>query len=125
VVHDPKALRALLRADMHLIVKALAERDYEEASRCLAHSEDDVWTPERLEQSLTGFYAEHERIVFDHAARFADKTSIEEIAPRLFRVRQTLVDPTGDNAWYVAGEVDMRAQLKADAPLVRVTEIAG
>jgi hypothetical protein len=126
VVHDPKALRALLRADLHLIVKALAERDYEEASRCVAQGPgDDPWTPERLEHALQPYYAQHERIVFDHTARLADKTFLEELSPRVFRVRQVLVDPESNLDWYLAGEVDLRERTKVESPLVRVTEIAG
>ncbi|HEX4351749.1 MAG TPA: DUF3516 domain-containing protein, partial [Polyangiales bacterium] len=41
LAHDEKALRAWIRADLHLLVKALAERDYLEASSLVRTVDDD------------------------------------------------------------------------------------
>lgn len=126
VVHDPKVVRALIRADMHLLVKALAERDHEEAASLLRAQPDDAgqaWTPERLAAVLAPFHAEHERIVFDHAARLSDKTLIDELAPRLYRVRQTLLDPSGESTWCITGEVDLREPAAGEPRLLRLLEI--
>jgi superfamily II RNA helicase len=129
LAHDEKALRACVRADLHLLVKALSERDYAEASSLVRSSvdsdTDEPWTEERFERALAPFYAEHERIVFDPRARQTDKTIITERAPRLYRVQQILVDETEDNQWYIEGEVDARAGIQRDEPLLRLQEIAG
>ncbi|HEX7479374.1 MAG TPA: DUF3516 domain-containing protein [Polyangiales bacterium] len=125
LAHDPKALRARIRADLHLLVKALADRDYEEAVSLVRKAPDEVWTKERFEQALAPYFAQHERLVFDHTARLADKTLIEEQASRLYRVQQILVDPSGDNHWFVQAEIDLRQGTPVDEPLVRLIEIAG
>jgi hypothetical protein len=125
VVHDPKALRARIRAELHLLVKALAERDYVEATSLVRDSVEEPWTEERFEQALAPFYTEHERIIFDHASRFADKTQLSEDSPGVYQVRQILVDETGDNHWYIAGEVDARSSLTSDEPLLTLREIRG
>ncbi|HEY2734489.1 MAG TPA: DUF3516 domain-containing protein, partial [Polyangiales bacterium] len=126
LAHDEKALRAWIRADLHLLVKALSERDYLEASHLVRSVDDDeAWSEERFERALAPFYAEHERITFDQRARHTDKTIVTELAPRLYRVQQILVDEAEDNQWYVETEVDARAALDRDLPLLRLLAIAG
>lgn len=122
VAHDPKAMRARIRADLHLLVKALSDRDYAEASS-LVRGGEDGWSEERFEQALAPFYAEHERLVFDQTARYTDKTVVDELEARLYRVRQILVDESGDNQWYLAAEVDVREGLAPDQPLLKLLEI--
>jgi superfamily II RNA helicase len=123
VIHDPKALRAMIRADLHLLVKALSQRDYVEAASLVRGEGDEPWTEERLVRALGPYYAEHERIVFDSAARRNDKTIITELAPHHYRVQQILVDPAGDNTWFLEGEVDVRGGLNRDEPLLGLKEI--
>jgi hypothetical protein len=124
VARDPKALRARIRAELHLLVKALADRDYFEAVN-LVQSGEEAWTEERFERALTPFYAEHERIVFDQTARYTDKTQIEEQAPHVYRARQILVDATGENSWYIEAEVDVQNGLPTDQPLLKLLNVAG
>jgi len=123
IAHDPKALRTAIRAELHLLVKALADKDYEEAVSLLRVDPDDVWTSSRMEEALTPFYAEHERMVFDQTARFVDKTLFEELAPRLHRADQILVDPTGDNSWRLRVEIDLRGGTPRDEPWLRLIEV--
>jgi superfamily II RNA helicase len=122
VAHDPKALRARIRADLHLLVKALSDRDYAEAVS-LVQTADEPWTEERFERALERFFVEHERLVFDQSARYVDKTQIEELAPHVYKARQILVDEAGDNDWYVEAEVDVREGMPVDQPLLRLKVI--
>jgi superfamily II RNA helicase len=124
IAHDPKALRARIRADMHLLVKALADQDYEEAASLVRDDAEAPWTPERFAQTLAPFVAEHERVVFNHAARLSDKTMIDEQAPRLYRARQTLLDPSGESTWCLVAEIDLRKPLDSNERLLRLVEIA-
>jgi hypothetical protein len=106
------------------LVKALSQRDYEQAAELILQSEDDAWTKERFEQALSPFYAEHARIVFDHNARRAEWTILEQAAPRLWRVRQVLLDDAEENEWYLEAEVDLRAaELAIEGPLLVLREI--
>src|SRR5690606_16845873 len=108
LARDPKAFAARVRAEMHALVRALAEREYVEAATLVRQSEDDPWTPERLELALVDYYAEYPKIRFDHAARFPKHTLIRGEGGRIWSVRQVLLDPEDDNAWVIEGEVDLR-----------------
>lgn len=125
VVHDEKAVRACIRADLHLLVKALSERDYTEAASLVRSDPEDPWTEERFEKALAPFYAEHARIVFGTEARRNDKTMIASLGAQRYRVRQILVDDADENAWYLEGEVDASAGLSRDEPLLLLQEIRG
>jgi Domain of unknown function (DUF3516) len=128
LTRDPQKLRACLRADLHLLVKALADRDYEEAASLVGAGLDqapaEAWTAERFAQALAPFDAEHERVAFTHAARLSDKTIIEELQPRVFRVRQLLLAPTGDTEWSLGAEIDLRADASGEGRVMRLLEIS-
>jgi hypothetical protein len=118
-------LRACIRADLHLLVKALHERDYVEAASLVRGTGDEPWGEERFERALAPFYAEHESIVFDQRARRSDKTIISEREPRLYHVQQILVDESEDNTWFIEGEVDARAGINRDEPLLLLLDVRG
>jgi hypothetical protein len=61
--------------------------------------------------------------LFGPAARRSDKTQITELEPKRYRVLQTLIDDSDENAWYIEGEVDARGQIVRDEPLLRLREI--
>jgi hypothetical protein len=124
IVHDEKALRACIRADLHLLVKALSEKDYVEAVSLVRGDPEEPWTEERFERTLAPFYAEHERIVFGPDARRSDKTLITELGDHRYRVQQILVDETEENTWYFTAEVDGRlTNYLRDEPLLLLQEI--
>ena len=123
LVHDEKAVRACIRADLHLLVKALSEKDYAEAASLVQSDPDDAWTEERFDKTLAAFYAEHARIVFGPEARRSEKTQISALPDHHFKVVQILVDDAGDNNWYLEGVVDARVPITRDEPLLRLREI--
>ena len=127
LLRDPRMLRARIRSELHMLVKALSFRDYDDAAGCVAHvtsSEAEAWTPERFEAALAPFFAEHERLVFDHAARNAQLTILDEQEKGLWRVRQVLVDPEGANDWYLEVRVDLRDGREPEGPLIELLEIS-
>ena len=119
----PRAFRARVRSELHALVAALAEGDYEEAARCVGQDPDDPWDAARFERELAPFLAEHERIVFDPEARKAHWAVLKATGPRQFEVAQVLLDPAGENLWAVHGEVDLRGEKDPEEPLVRVVRI--
>jgi len=123
LVHDEKAVRACIRADLHLLVKALSEQDYAEAASLVQSDPDAPWTEERFEAALKPFYAEHERIVFGPEARRSDKTQITPLPGQRYKVLQILVDESEENTWYLEGEVDARVPTTRDEPLFLLREI--
>ena len=126
---DGKAFAARLRAEMHRLVKALAEGDFEEAACCVRPPSPDEpglepWTAERFEAALAGFLGTYERVVFDHRARLTDKTLIEAAGRRRWEISQVLCDPAGDDFWCARGVVDLSDEAPVtDDPLITLVDI--
>ncbi len=120
-----KALLARLRVEVHRLVAALSARNWAEAARCVrpAREGEEVWDDQHFEEALAPFFAEHERLVFDHRARLAEFTTIARSGPQAWTVQQTLLDPADDNLWAIRAEVDLGGDVALDHPLVRVVRI--
>ncbi len=121
---DPKAFAARMRAELHLLVRALAEKEWEDASAAVLQDPDDPWTPERFEESMKPFYEEYGELVFTPEARRHQHTHIREVDERVWEVAQTMLDPQGDNLWAVQGIVDLRDPDVMDGPLVKVARVS-
>lgn len=128
ISRDPRAFRARVRAELHALVKALAEGDYEEAAACVAPEPadegDEPWDAARFADALAPFLEEHERLVFDHSARFADKTRVHADGRHRWDVSQVLVDPSGDNLWALTGVIDLRDDTAPTGPMIRLRAIS-
>lgn len=105
---DARGFRARVRAELHQMVAALAQRDYDTAASYVRLDPDDEWTPARIEQALAAYFAEYEALVFDHRARLADKTVITTTGEHQWTVRQILVDPLDDGDWCLEADIDLR-----------------
>lgn len=120
---DRKAFNARIRAEMHNLVRALANKDYEEASLSVCQSPNDPWTAERFERAIEPFYRDHDTIIFDHRARYSEYTQINEKASHYFFVRQILLDSEEENDWCVEGEIDLRDNFAKEGALVTITSL--
>jgi hypothetical protein len=127
ITKDTRAFRARIRAELHRLVKALADKNYEEASACIWQPPDGqgsaAWSVERLSETLEPFYDMHERLVFDHRARLAELTFVKEIGPRIWQVQQTLVDPEEENLWAIEAEIHLTDPQAQDGPLLQLVRI--
>jgi hypothetical protein len=123
LAHDPKALRARIRAELHRLVRALAARDYEEAALLLRPDPDEGWDAERLEGALAPYYEEFDEIVFTPRARQPRYTEVRPLGERRFRVQQVIVDPEDHGLWCLRGEVEIPARGEPEGPLFRLSEI--
>jgi superfamily II RNA helicase len=119
----PRAFRARVRSELHALVRALAEGDYEEAARWVREEPEDPWNAARFTRELAPFLAEYGRIVFDPEARKAHYAVLKPSGPRTFEVAQALLDPRGDNLWALHGEIDLRGEKAPEGPLVRLRRI--
>ena len=72
---------------------------------------------------MAPFFERHAELIGDHRARQTQWTLIEEQAPRLYRVRQVLLDPEEENTFYAEGEVDLRGEEPIDGPLVTLRQL--
>lgn len=136
LLHDPKAFTARVRAELHQLVRALSQRDWEEAARCVARPPGGpeaeelpeaqrrwAWTPERFEEALAPFFEEYEELLFTPEARLAHWTQIHETGERTWEVTQVLLDPEGDHLWHLAGEIDLSDPGSTEGPLMRLVEV--
>ena len=126
LVHDPKGFAARVRAEMHLLVRALANKDWEEAVSTVLQNPNDpasLWDPERFEKSLAPFFAEYPELIFTPEARRHQWTQIRPTGDRTWEVAHTLLDPQSDNLWAVLGSIDLRDPDLIDGPLLRLERI--
>ncbi|HEX9668482.1 MAG TPA: DUF3516 domain-containing protein [Thermoanaerobaculia bacterium] len=123
LLHDAGAFAARVRAELHLLVRALADRDWEEAALSVQQDPADPWDAARFEAAMAPFHAEYGTLVFTPEARRHRWTSIRRSGDRLWEVSQTLLDPEEDDLWAVAGTIDLRRPGTVEGPLVKVTGI--
>ena len=123
LVENPRALADRVRSEMHLLVHALATRNWEEAAERVATVPAEPWDAERFERELAPFFAEHSALLDTPEARRHRWTRIEAAGERRWRVTQALLDAEGDHDWGIRAEVDLRAARTVDQPLLRPTWI--
>jgi len=123
---DPKTFAARVRAEMHLLVRALSLKEWEEAPNLVKQDADDpdtVWDAERFEATMAPFFAEYGELLFTPEARRHQWTQIRKTGDRQWDVTHTLLDPQGDNLWAIQGTIDLRNPDEAEGPIVRVGRI--
>ena len=123
--HDPAALAARMRAEMHQLVRCLTRQDYESAALLLrSDGASGEWTPQRLEEALEPFVAEYGRIDFTPRARESRRTRIDRRQPGVWEVRQVLTDPQEDDLWCLEAVFDLRGDRGAGGePIVDLLRI--
>jgi superfamily II RNA helicase len=120
----PEALRARDRAEMHQIVRCVAEGDLEAATFEVRQEVGDAWNQDRLAEALAPFLEEHRAVRFDAEARRTDRTVIRETGPRQWIVQQALLDADDGDAWMIEGDVDLREETGEPlGPLVHLIAI--
>ncbi len=123
LARHPRALQARVRAELHGVVRALAQGHYEDAAAGLRQDPDAPWDAARLEAALEPYYAEYERIVFDARARRPELGLMKPRGNRQWDVFQTLLDERDEQLWSLEGEVDLREERAPEGPLVRLRRI--
>lgn len=123
---DPRAFTARVRAELHRLLGALARRDLDEALAALREGEDAAWTSERLAAEIAPYFAEHDKIVVTPLARSPRKTTLAEVAPRIWEAQQIIVDPEGDEDWAIHTRIDLSelpAPGQENAPLIELVRV--
>lgn len=124
--HDPKAFRARVRAEIHQLVRALHENNWEDAAASIRQGEEGTpthWTPERFQEAIAPFLRQYEEIVFDHRARQSQHTRIEKVAEQKWEFTQNLVDPKGDNLWHLEGFIDISGDRLVEGSLLQLRHL--
>lgn len=126
---DPRTFAARVRAELHLLLRALHMGDWEEAQALCAWDEAGEavgLSAAEIEAACLRFYEEFEAPpAFDHTARMAQQTRIEKTGPHQWRVRQRLLSPgeADESPWSIVGRVDLRADTDPAGRVVQVIEI--
>ena len=128
---SPRLLAERLRAEVHLLVHALAQKDWEEAAEKVANGHlasdtasapppADAWDAKRFEQALAPFFAEHSALLDTPASRRHHLTRIEKTGDRQWTLTQTLLDAENDDDWGLRAKIDLRGATAVDQPLLRL-----
>jgi hypothetical protein len=123
LAQDARGLRARIRSELQPIVRALATKRHADVAEALHPACRDVWGAARLDAELAPFYERYDAILYDPRARQAHLCVIDPIEPRLWRVRQVLIDDADDRFFAIEGEVDLRAERNPGDPLLRLRRI--
>jgi superfamily II RNA helicase len=116
---NPRAFLLRVRADLHLLVKELAQGDVEDAA---AHTSG--LGAAALKEAVDAFAKEKGHpIRFTVDARTPGRTILEKDGERRYRVRQVLVDDAGDDDWVIEAVVDLTARQSAGDPLLTLVRI--
>ena len=119
---DMRGFTARVRGELHQIVKALASRHYGAVLDIVRESAQ--WDEKALADAMAPYWAQHQKLRFDHEARLPTRTQLTAEGPRQYRVRQTLADPEGTDEWYIEATIDLDESTDPEAPLLTLVKIS-
>jgi hypothetical protein len=123
---DPRAFMARIRAELHRLLGALARKDWGEAQAALRDGQAELWPTDKLAAEIASYFDEHAAIVVTPLARSPRKTTLSEVAPRIWEAQQTIVDPEGDEDFAIHTRIDLSEPLapgQENAPLIELVRI--
>jgi len=120
LVDSPRLLAERVRSELHLLVHAMAQKDWEEAAERVVTDPAEPWDAERFERELARFHEDHAALLDTPEARRHRWTRIEPAGDRQWSVTQTLLDADGDHDWGLRARVDLRQATGVDQPLLRM-----
>jgi len=130
ITKDARSFRVLVRNEAFRLVRALAKRDYLEASRVGQAEANQTTTADRaghdsrwFEDALNPYFAEYDSIRVDPEARSPQHLHLTE-EPEHWRARQTLLDPEGDHEWYIDFTIDLASSRTEAKPIFTIEAIA-
>jgi len=115
-----------VRAEMHLLVRAIAARDWEEAAASIRQDPEDPegpWDEARFEAALAPFHESYGDPLFTPEARRHQWTHLKETGERTWEATQTLLDRDGDNLWALYAKIDLTDPEAVDGPILTLTRI--
>ncbi len=128
ITRDPRAFTAAIRTAIFTFLRALASEDFEAAlpiANALPPAEDETpWTADAFRRALDAYYADHQRISLDPAARNIRHTYVTVADDRQsWRVQQMLVDPEEHNDWVAEFRIDLAQSRVAREPALRLVRL--
>jgi hypothetical protein len=125
ITRDAKAFTAAIRNRIFSFLRALASNDCETALSFITHPPAaEPWTADRLRRALDAYYAEHERLRLDPAARNLRHTYVTPSEDQShWRVQQMLIDPAEANDWVAEFDVDLAAARESGEPTLQLRRL--
>jgi superfamily II RNA helicase len=131
ITADQKSFTLLVRNEVFRFVRALSNRDYEEAiSLIVPPSPEEIssgkilWTKDLVEIRMKEYAVDHGQIYIDPAARHPQHTQIVR-EPAIWKVEQRLIDSNDHNDWDLHFEVDLAASRNAGHVRMRLIGCEG
>lgn len=122
ITNDRRRLATMARAAIFDLIRAVAQRSWEDAIANLATPDDRdgrPWTTDRLEELFEPYFAGHERIRLDPEARNIKNTYIRD-EPGRWIIQQVLVDTRDINDWAMLFAVNIEAARASGEPRLRL-----
>ena len=142
LLSNPRVFAARVRAEAQLLVRALAKKEFEEASERVWQpadppapaagpagepgefgEDDDRWDAARFEAALAPFFDEYGELVSGAEARLHHLTQLKSAGPRQWEVAHALLDPKGDHTWAIFATIDLRDGGAPDGPILRIRRV--
>ena len=121
---DLKRFTARVRAELHRLLKAVATKDWEEATAAIFQQEEGEWTHEQLEAEMAPYFEAHGAVDLTPRARQPIHTILREEGPRTWRAQQRIFDSQGEGGdWMLDCVIDLTVARNADAPLISLQRI--
>lgn len=123
VADDQRSFRARVRNELHTLLKALADRNYESALHLFRPLEDRDWSTEELESTMLPFWEERGSIDLTPRARLAHNTILREEQTHIWTAQQKIIDAEGDDDWVIDCVIDLTSERAPDAPLIALRHL--
>ncbi|HET6981423.1 MAG TPA: DUF3516 domain-containing protein, partial [Myxococcaceae bacterium] len=117
----PREISARIRSDLHRLLKAVAEKAWDDALGCLAPGHD--WTAESLAAEAEPYFAAHDRIVLTPEARRPSMVVVRSDAPGHWEARQKILSPDGEADWMLDCSATLENGPLPDRPLLTLNRI--
>jgi hypothetical protein len=119
VVTNVRAFRVLVRNELFRRVQLAARDNVDELGLLDGPSgfNADHWA-----DALDAYFDEHDTIRTDADARGPAMLMVEE-GPEVWKVRQILADPAGDNDWGISAIVDLAESAEQGVAVIKVTGV--
>jgi superfamily II RNA helicase len=119
VTSNDRAFRVLVRNELFRRVELAAARRVEALGEL---DGDHGWGADRWRAALDEYFAEHDSIGIDAAARSGEHFELDAVGRR-WRARQVLADPAGDHDWMIVADIDLDASDEAGVAVVELVDV--
>ena len=116
-----REVSARIRSELHRLLKAIAEKAWDDALACLAPGHG--WTAESLAAETASYFSAHERIVLTPEARRPSMAVVRSDAPGRWEARQKILSPDGEADWMLDCSVALEPGPLPDRPILELQRI--